>query len=50
MTDTLSHYKGNPNLGEYGAFNQFLSENKNIKIREFFKYGYSGISFVVYDI
>ena len=50
ILDDFFAYKGNPNLGVCGALNQFKSDNPDIKLREFFRYGYNGISFIVYDI
>jgi len=50
ILDDYFAYKGKVELGTCGALVKFLKENKNIKVREFFKYGYTGCSFIVTNI
>jgi hypothetical protein len=50
ILDDYFAYKGNPMLGTSGALKKFLLKNKSIKVREFFRYGYNGASFVVYAV
>jgi hypothetical protein len=47
IVDDYFAYKGDENLGTYGAMRQFLRENKSVSLRELCSYGYGGKSFVV---
>jgi len=47
ILDDFFAYKGDSSKGTAGALNSFLSENNTIKLREYYKYGQGGISFIV---
>jgi O-methyltransferase len=40
-------FKGNPELGQQKAFSEWLSANPNITAAEFYKYGWTGNSFIL---
>lgn len=46
--DEYSAYKGNPNLGEQGAFKDFLKNHPNVKPTIFYRYGDGGVAFVIH--
>ncbi|MCK9351768.1 MAG: TylF/MycF family methyltransferase [Candidatus Pacebacteria bacterium] len=50
IIDDYYAYKGDENLGTYGAFHKFLHNHPNIKAREFSDYGYGGKSFIVMKV
>ena len=50
LFDDFLDYKGCIDKGEYGAFEEFKSENPNILFRRAFDYGYRGRVFIVYSI
>lgn len=50
ILDDYWSYKANINLGVAGAFNKFLNENTNIKVRKYFDYGIGGTSFIIENI
>ena len=50
IIDDYFSYRGNEKLGPSGAFSKFLSENKNVKVREYCSYGYGGKSFIVSSV
>lgn len=50
ILDDYFAYNGDPNKGTSGAFTKFLENNPNIKAREFFDYGYTGKSFIIYSL
>lgn len=47
VLDDYWAYKGDSSLGVAGALNSFLRNNPGIHMREFYRYGYGGISFIV---
>ncbi len=50
MFDDYIFYKGDKEKGEFGAFEEFKSNNPNIKFREAFEYGYGSKAFIVCDV
>lgn len=50
ILDDVFSYKGDPSLGVQGAWQDFLTENPHIKTREFFSYGCTGKSHIVYAL
>ena len=40
-------FKGNPELGQQKAFSEWLERNPNIRASEFYKYGWTGNSFIL---
>ena len=47
VLDDYWAYKGDSSLGVAGALNSFLKNNQGICLREFYRYGYGGTSFIV---
>ena len=47
ILDDYFAYRGANDRGTAGALNRFLENNKSISLREFYRYGHGGISFVV---
>ena len=47
ILDDYFAYKGDSNKGTAGALKKFLDENQSISLREYYKYGQGGISFIV---
>ncbi len=50
ILDDYYAYNGDPKKGPCGAFADFLTSHPNIKVRDYFAYGYNGHSFIVYDV
>ena len=50
LFDDYIFFKGDPNKGEYAAFEEFKKLNPKIKFREAFEYGYGSRAFIVSDI
>ena len=50
LFDDYIFYKGSISKGEYAAFDEFKEENKNIKFRHAFDYGYGSKAFIVSGI
>jgi hypothetical protein len=50
ILDDYWSYKANPTLGVAGAFNKFLNDNENIKVRRYFDYGIGGTSFIIENL
>lgn len=50
ILDDVFSYKGDPTLGVNGAWDEFLARNPGIKTREFFNYGCTGKSYIVYAL
>lgn len=50
ILDDYFAYKGSSNKGTAGALKQFLKSNESIVLREYYKYGQGGISFMVEKI
>lgn len=50
ILDDAFAYKGDPQQGVFGAWNAFLATHPNVRVREFFTYGVSGRSYVVYAL
>ncbi len=50
ILDDYFSYKGDPNKGVSGAWQRFLTAHPNIKAREFHPYGYTGLSFIIYEV
>lgn len=48
ILDDYWAYKGSPTLGPCGALATWLERHPNIKVRDYFTYGYGGTSFIVY--
>lgn len=48
ILDDVFSYKGNPALGVSGAWVEFLARHPEILVKEFFNYGLSGKSYIVY--
>jgi len=46
MMDDFYSYRGAPDLGVSGAYNQFLHENSQISTRRLFDYGYGGVGVI----
>ena len=40
-------FRGNPELGQQKAFSEWLERNPNIRASEFYKYGWTGNSFIL---
>ncbi len=49
ILDDYFAYNGHTEHGTYGAMQKFLSTFPEIKVRDFFPYGYNGMSFIVHD-
>ena len=47
ILDDYFAYKGDSNKGTAGALKKFLVENPSIVLRNFYKYGQGGVSFIV---
>jgi hypothetical protein len=50
ILDDYFAYRGDSNKGTAGALKYFLNKNPTIILREYYKYGHGGISFVVEKI
>jgi predicted O-methyltransferase YrrM len=50
LFDDYIFYKGDLEKGEYAAFEEFKSQNPNIKFRPAFEYGYGSKAFIVSNI
>ena len=50
ILDDYWSYKANPSLGVAGAFNKFLNDNENIKVKRYFDYGIGGTSFIIENL
>ncbi|MBN2585258.1 class I SAM-dependent methyltransferase [Patescibacteria group bacterium] len=50
ILDDYWAYKGNSALGIAGALGSFLQNNPSVRLREFFRYGYGGTSFIVESV
>lgn len=50
ILDDFFAYKGSSLKGTAGAVNSFLKDNPSIELREYYKYGHGGISFIVEKI
>lgn len=50
VLDDYWAYKGDSSLGVAGALKSFLKNNPSITLREFYRYGYGGTSFIVEHI
>ena len=50
LFDDYIFYKGDLEKGEYAAFEEFKSQNPNIKFRSAFEYGYGSKAFIVSNI
>ncbi len=50
ILDDVYSYKGDPALGVNGAWVEFLAANPSVKTREFFNYGCTGKSYIVYAL
>ncbi|MBL0686995.1 MAG: hypothetical protein JJV94_04125, partial [Sulfurospirillum sp.] len=47
ILDDYFAYKGDSSKGTSGALKHFLQNNPEVILREYYKYGHGGISFVV---
>jgi hypothetical protein len=50
ILDDYWAYKGDSSLGTAGALNTFLKNHSDVHLREFYRYGYGGNSFIVEKI
>ena len=50
LFDDYIFYKGDEKKGEYAAFEEFKTNNPNIKFRKAFEYGYGSKAFIVSEI
>lgn len=50
ILDDYWAYKGSQNLGTCGALNEFLQNNPDIKVRNYYSYGHGGMSFIVTNV
>lgn len=50
ILDDVFCYRGDPERGVQGAWAQFLRDHPQVRAREFFPYGCTGLSYIIYDL